>query len=364
MVLLASVLPRARRRVSTPSILLASLLAATAPSREASLAGGGRVQWDAPADACPDAALVGALIDQHLAPRGDAAADVRVIARARPENGGRWRIELRIEAGGGSSERALEAADCRAAAETVALAVALAVGPAVEDSPLEVPPAPEIEDATEDGEPTALDEPVALAEPSSAADAPDDPTDPPEPAGPTGDAGPRPSRGLALDLGLGGGLTFGHVARLGGAAQAQVALVGRRFQVALRADHLVRRRVLLSEPADAGGLISFTTGALEAGPVLRPGPLEIPLLAGVAVGAVRARGFGSDFDRRRAVPWAAVGVGPGVRWAPLPRLVLGLRAELSVALVRHSFTFGPTRPLVTTGLVAGHAWATVALRLP
>jgi hypothetical protein len=353
--------------VSTPSILLASLLATVAPSDRVPLAGGGSVQWDAPADACPDAATVAALIDQHLAPRGEAAAGVRVAARASEAPGGRWRIELRIETGQGASQRSLEAADCRAAAETVALAVALAVGPASADEPLEVPPAPELAEATDDGsqtpEPSSQTPEPSPQTPEPGPQTPEPGPQTPEPSPQTPDARPL-ARRLAFDLALGGGLTFGHVPRLGGAAQAQVALVGRRFQVSLRADHLIRRRLALAEPTDAGGLLSFTTGAVEAGPVLRPGPLELPLLAGVAVGAVRARGFGSDFDRTRTVPWAAVIMGPGVRWAPLPRLVLGLRAELSIALVRHSFTFGPGLSLVTTGLVAGHAWATIGLRLP
>lgn len=354
--------------MSTPSILLTSLLAITAPSGNVPLAGGGRLQWDAPADACPDASTVGALIDQHLAPRGDAATGIRVAARATAEGDGRWAIELRIETLSGSATRSLAAADCRAAAETVALAVALAVGPTAEATPHEVPPAPEPDQGT-----IAADAPTTTATDAPTTTTTAEPTIGPDPLvstssttvrEPAAEVDPAPPRRLAFDLGLGGGLGFGHVARLGGAAQAQVALVARRFQVSLRADHLVRRRVPLPDRSDAGGLLSFTTGALEAGPIVRPGPLEIPLLAAVSVGAARARGFGSDHDRVRTVPWATVGIGPGVRWAPLPRLVLGLRAELSVALVRHSFTLGPTRPLVTTGLVAGHAWATIALRLP
>jgi outer membrane biosynthesis protein TonB len=360
--------------VSTPSILLASFLAAVAPSDRVPLAGGGSVQWDAPANACPDATTVAALIDQHLAPRGEAAVGVRVAARASEAQGGRWRIELRIETGQGASQRSLEAADCRSAAETVALAVALAVGPVAEGPPIEVPPAPERTETTDEDrqtpDPSSQTPDPSPQTPDPSPQTPDPSSQTPDPSPQTPDPSPqtpdaRPiARRLAFDLALGGGLTFGHVPRLGGAAQAQVAMVGRRFQVSLRADHLIRRRLALAETTEVGGLLSFTTGALEAGPVLRPGPLELPLLAGVAVGAVRARGFGSDFDRTRTVPWAAVIIGPGVRWAPLPRLVLGLRAELSIALVRHSFTFGPDLSLVTTGLVAGHAFATIGLRLP
>lgn len=353
--------------MSTPSILLGLLLGSATLGDRVALAGGGHLEWDAPADACPDAAAVGALVDQHLAPRGDAATGVRVSASASAGADGRWAIAVRIETTEGTATRALEAADCRAAAETVALAVALAVGP--EPGSREVPPAPE-PDPTDVDPPAATDDPPATPDadvaapddpPTDDAADPTDPTTPPDAIEPTTRA---PPRRLVVDLALGGGLTFGHVARLGAVTHAQVALVARRFQVSLRADHLVRRRVLLADRTDAGGLLSFTSGVLEAGPVLRPGPLEVPLLAGLAVGAVRARGFGSDHDAVRTVPWAAIGVGPGVRWAPLPRLVLGLRAELSIALVRHAFTLGPARPLASTGLVAGHAWATLGLRLP
>jgi hypothetical protein len=350
--------------VSTLSILLSMLLSAVAPASHVPLAGGGSLQWEAPAHACPAAATVAALVDQHLASRGDAAAGVEVVARAVSGAGGRWSVELRIAAAHGVSTRSLEAADCQAAAETVALAVALAIGPAVEVEPQEVPPVPD------PGEPTPAVAPAPV-EPAVDASEPSEPTTVITTA--SADPLPTPAAGLAprplrrrptLLLGLGGGLTGGHVARIGAAAQTHVALVGPRWQVSLRADHLVRRRLLLPGQPSAGGLLSFTTGALEAGPVLRPGPLELPLLVGVAVGAVRARGFGSDRDSTRTVPRAAVVVGPGVRWAPIPRLALGLRAELSVALVRHAFTFGPARPLAATGIVAGHAFATIALRLP
>jgi hypothetical protein len=167
---------------------------------------------------------------------------------------------------------------------------------------------------------------------------------------------------------FGGGVTGGILPRPSGYVLVEAGLAGRRWQVALRGDYVTPRRIESRQVAGAGGILSALGGAALAGPVFALGPtrlgLELPLQFGIWGGILRARGFGTDRDVTRSVGSVAVVADAGLRWSPVARISLGVRAELVIALLRHTFTLGAPFVVARTGVAAGRGALTFAVRFP
>lgn len=367
-----------------------------APATPTPLPAGGSLRWDAPAG-CPGATEVAALVDVHLGGGATEIQPVTADATVTGEADGRWAVSMTLRTGeGAAAERTLTVGSCDAAAQAVALAVALAAAPALapaaddDDEPDEAPPTvavptvpPPAEPAApepaqpEPGEPEPAEpQKVGDALPSEEAAAPGtesgeaanveaDPLAEPGTSSSNAAADAAPQRtGIRGFLGAGGGVAGGVLPNPSGFVLVEGGVLGPRWQVALRADYVVQRRTRLDLRPGAGGLLSSFGGGALAGPWFEVGPLELPLLAGVVAGAFRAEGFGSSSNETRSRLWVAALVDAGVRWAPLPRLAIDLRAELVVPFVRHTFTLGDPFVVARTGTVGGRGFATVALRLP
>jgi hypothetical protein len=69
--------------------------------------------------------------------------------------------------------------------------------------------------------------------------------------------------------------------------------------------------------------------------------LELPICAGIEAGVIRGRGVGMTPSPSSATqPWAAVGLGPGVRYVANKWIALHLEVDLVAALLRGGFTIG------------------------
>ena len=340
------------------------------------LRGGGELRWSAPAS-CPDAAAVAALVDEHLREQAE-PAPVRVDATASERGPDDWVAEVRISAADdATSTRTFEVGSCEAAAEAVALATALAASPislTTGDPPTEDTP---VDDAARDPvpappEPAPLPDPAPTpAEAEPASDADDDPASASTPTTPPGDATtpdranrPRP-RGF---LTAAGGVTGGILPRPTGLLVVESGLLGRRWHVWVRGDYAVARRVQAPLAPNAGGDVSMFGGGLGGGPVFAfeagPARFDVPVSASVFAGVIRAAGFGTDHDSTETVPWVAVTASAGLRWIALPWLAVGVRAELPVALLRHTFTLGGPLVVARTGIVGGRGLLTLQFRFP
>jgi hypothetical protein len=161
-----------------------------------------------------------------------------------------------------------------------------------------------------------------------------------------------------------GGLGLGVLPRLGAQVGGEVAAVWRRARVGVQVEHWVRRSARLDDPSSAGADLSLTSARVVGGGILSWRRLELPLVAFVGLGAVRARGVGVSQAVVRSVLWAEAGASAGAQWFVRPWLGLGAHAELVVPLVRHTFVVNEMREITHTGRVGGVFRAGVELRFP
>lgn len=317
----------------------------------APLPGNGSLEWDAPGDRCPDAAHVVSLLGEHIRDTS-IGTSVHAQAEATELTDASWSIRLQLRTDDTEpTVRSFSVGSCEAGAQAVALALALAMQ--AEDSIPSDPP--------DDPPPPAIVPPPLPLPKGPDASTAEEPASLPTP--PADRADRRPSEVRAV-IGLGAGVVGGILPRAAGLLTGHIGAIGPRWRVLARFDHEIRQDVDLRARSDAGGRLSTYGAAVEAGPVFRVGPLELPLTAGVIAAGVRAQGFGATTNATRTVPWVGLLAGTGLMWAPIPRIALGIRGELVAGLVRHSFGFRPGVPLFTMGWVGGKGFALVEVRLP
>jgi len=317
------------------------------------------VIWDAPAS-CPDAATARAEILARVADR-PAARELEATARVRPLDDGAWQVEVLFRSDEGTTTRTLRAASCREALTATAVVVAIAVDPSLEpppgeDPPTLVPPPPVSEP---DPVPPTATEPSPSVAADGAGDAPSPVV-----------REPAIRRELGVSASVRGGLDLGALPSPAGHVAAAVGLFGRGFEVQVGALHRIRTDSSVSTlPRPAGGRFRLTAVQLRAGPRLRWGAFELPLAAGLELGAIWARGIGDvePIAVRRA--WAAAIASAGVGWAPrtgLPRTSFALQLGLDgvVPLLRPTFTLDDEVEVevLTVGPFAVRAWLGVVGR--
>jgi hypothetical protein len=174
----------------------------------------------------------------------------------------------------------------------------------------------------------------------------------------------RPPRRIRADLAVGGGVTGGHLPSAGGLLAVNAGATARRWEAGATGTYVLPREYVLDPRPATRARLSIATAGVYGGPRFAVGPLHLLPLAGFDAGAMLARGRGSDDDRTRSVPWLTADLGLALRYSPLRWLALGLRAEATFALLRHSFDFGARFPLLTTDPVAGRGTVWVRFRLP
>lgn len=318
--------------------------------------------WTAPAS-CPDAAAVHARL-RALAPDLPAGPVVRAEATVVARPGPVWRMRLALRGQDLDDRRTLEARDCRSLADVTALLLALAVAPeavaarvAAAGSPPD-PPAPGSTPPPGSAEPASTPA-HAPAEPppapSTIPPAPDAPPRPipharPEPpqtsplvsewdsaADPLAAHAPSPAprslRGAAR-LSFAGDL--GALSRWSPAGALGLALLGPAWRLELQGTYAARRLAYPERP-DLGGHLQLAAGSVRGCGVPRWRRLEFPVCGGLELGLVRAVGRGVPEPREVRELWLALQLGPGLAWAPVPRLALTLGLDLLIPLRRPGF---------------------------
>lgn len=301
------------------------------------------VQWHAPPE-CPDDAAfaqrVGALLG------GDSDASAQAVVTVQPDPAGGFRAEVRCVSDGIATVREVHGPVCESVADAAALVLAvqidaLAVGAATTPATTRVP------------------EPVA-APPRSGGRVsmrPEVPT-------PRAKATSR-IRGAIV---VGGGGSFRQVPSSSAVIMLGAALLVRRARVELDAAWVLDRPARLPAPdASAGADVGLVAAALRAGFVPRVRTVEFPLLAGIEVGDMTAKGVGVRSSRLRHGAWASVLAGAGIAWVPVPGFALRLDPMIALAVARPRFGIdaqGGLRSLPRPPVVGVRLAATLEVRFP
>ncbi|MEM9456447.1 MAG: hypothetical protein AAGF11_19860 [Myxococcota bacterium] len=343
------------------------------------------MEWSAPSR-CPTAQavqqrLTDALVDSAADPRG-----MRARATVTEDDAGRFALVLELERDDGpAGRRTMQASDCNELAKAAVLIVALAVDPEV-DLAQEPPPEPAepAEPAKDNG-----DEASPMPEPPPAPTEPriDETTPKTEPDGPNGEdstTSPSPptepeptasapalprSRAPALHIGLDAtaGVGLSVLPAPTAVVALGAALWGNAWRAELGASYWTPVDSIPTGDTIGGRLQQWTIDARGCG-LLQPGPLELPLCAGVDVGAVHGRGLGVVAPRQVSSLRLALAAGAGLLWSPTQlrgRLALRLNGDVLVALARARFRATPTAPglVYYTPPVGGRVSAGLEVRL-
>lgn len=322
------------------------------------------MEWSAPTG-CPTAEVVQQRLADALA---DSAADprgMRARATVTEDDTGGFSLDLVLELDDGpAGRRTVQARDCDELAKAAVLIVALAVDPEVviADEPVVEPepePVPEPEPAEPEPEP-AEPEPTKPDEQSSPA-APEPPPPKPEPSAPE-----RPPPELHVGLRATAGVGLSVLPDPTAAVSLGAATWGRAWRAELGVSYWTPVESTPTGATGGGRLQQWTIDARGCG-LLRPGPLELPLCAGIDAGAVHGEGIGVPAARQVASLRLAFAAGAALVWAPARlqgRLGLRLDADLLVALVRARFRATPAAPglVYYTPPVGGRIGAGIEVR--
>lgn len=299
------------------------------------------LRWSAPPD-CPPTESVRSMLDAHLRPvdprqRVEATVDV-----VRVEDG--YVAELAMTLGERRSARTLRAARCPALAEAVALVVAVTVeaSRASDDAMAEPPVVPIVPE---------LPPPVVTPPPQEATSVMVVPAA--EPRAPM----PRRAPSIGMHARLFGAVEWGPLPRTSGAPGLAVGMRGRGFRAELSAGGLLPRTTTLEgDDRVRARLSAWSVGARGCGVPARR-RLEFPLCVAVEGGALEGAGRGATVNPTRTRrPWFALAAGPGLAFAPLPRLALLVAVDAVVPLWRAQFLIGGReihrpRPVGVRGVV-------------
>jgi hypothetical protein len=356
-------------------VLVAALSAGPARASPAEAPSQPALTWSAP-PGCPQSDEVRAWLAGHLGAAADPAGYPGLTSQGALEReGAGWRLRLVIARDGSRGEKTLRGRDCEELARSGALALAIAIEPALsgagpEPEPGQVP-APPAATVPEPAPPAAtasasLQIPVPPpSEPAPAReDAPresDIAPPPPEPAEPLAPPRPRVPVGHALRLAI--GLEAGVLPGVGAGLLGGYALRLPWVRVELTGSWWPGRRRAYAEPAGVGAAAQIGAAALRVCPTPRlrragktgAGLVELPLCAGVELGALVVRGSGFMGARTVRTLWAAVEVQPGAVWRFTRRTALWGSVALVVPLTRDSFAVDPLPELFRNGTVGFRA---------
>ena len=298
----------------------------------------------------------------HLAASTD-LRPVQVRVRISRDRRGSWTAALALTADALRSTRRLTGESCLAVSEAAAFVTAVVVDPGVlarpipnqppasppePEPPAAAPPTPLVPEPEPPGPPPTE---LPLPAPQAAPPAHSEPATPP--------AKYRPGGFVRLT----GGLEALGMPRVAPQLGLAGGLLGRAWRVELGA--MLRRstRVVIPDDPRAGAAIGLWTIAARGCGVLRPGPLELPLCAGLELGQASGEGFGFAGSRRDRIVWIAALLAPALAWAPRPRFALWIGAEVAVPILGGRFKIsGLDAPLFEVARVSLRASAGLELR--
>ncbi|MBZ5714935.1 hypothetical protein [Nannocystis pusilla] len=327
-------------------------------ARVAAAASPPTIAWDAP-PGCPDTGALTAEIARHLDTAADTDLPVDIRVQARPADG-RWSVVVVIAADGRTQERTLAVESCEAAVRAAAFVIAIAVDPAGREPPPDVVPAP----------PAPAPPPAAKAiDPVEPAPAPVLPAVAGEEFDPlAAGAAPRPRRPRRVRglLQVGPAVQVGMLPVDPGIAAAG-GLLWPRARLTLGYTRWFAAEVRHDGARPYGADLAVHAAQLRGGPVLRAGPLELPLQVGLELGALQAAGVGGDSNYGATTLWGAASLGAGLAWAPRALqgfAALVVLAEAAVALRRPRFVFTGDLEVHQVGPAAFRGFLLVEARFP
>jgi hypothetical protein len=348
---------RATLRAVSASLAIALLLGLAPPAAPAPGGHPIEIGWQAP-PGCPDAAWARAEVERFV---GDSLQATRATQLSfevsiTADAGSGWIASIVTITDGGRRRRRLPHEDCERLSEAAALIIAMAIDPAALDVADEAAlgalaraePAEEVAAPTEaepaEAEPTASTPERAAPEPVRA----------PEPPHRFAERwiGPR----LAFDLGVGRLPTID----VGGTLGVTAGVGPLRFELVGGA---LGPRTVAVEAGEAS-FVAWSVAA-RVGWALRLGPrVELPLLVGVDLGQLRARGRGLPQASSAAPPIGHVHLVPGVIVWIAPNLGLGLELDAFVPWARPSFTVDGHGTVFRALPVGVHAGLGMIARFP
>jgi hypothetical protein len=277
------------------------------------------VHWSAPA-ACPRRtrliAAITADLGRPLAPADADALTAHAAASRRAD--GRWQLALTIEPRAAAAvERSMIADECALLVDAAALMIAAAIDPELGAGTPTASPTSR--------EPSGIPLAIPAPEPTRTSALPPISAPSTKPAAKP----PRPLRGT---LAVAAALDTGALPRPAGGLLVRAGLLTRRLRVELGAVHWFTQRVEIAGTTASADL-RLTAAQLQACPRLIYRRLEVPLCAGLELGAMHGAGHGlalTSTDRRT---WLAALADARLLWAPLARLALGVELGLAVPLL-------------------------------
>ncbi|MBK6920015.1 MAG: hypothetical protein IPH07_21635 [Deltaproteobacteria bacterium] len=302
------------------SLVLAMFV--TASHAHAEPAEGPSISWVAPA-ACPGVERLRGAIERRL---GRPLADDELRLSGVVANDlDAWSVTLQLATGDRTSTRTLAAADCSALTEAAALIAAVSLD-AVQAATMLEQVAPAAASPSTSIAPRDVSAPVA---PRAATLDDDDP--------------PRQRRTPTISLAFAGGVGVGATPAVAAAVVVQTGAWWRRGGLALGGHWLSPRTA-----AVAGGSVTVQLGTADlrgCGRFTR-GAIDVPLCAGVELGAMRGRGSAAPSSRTRVGLWLGA-LASLELWGRVHRnLDLGIAATASVPLQRPSFQLRSPGPAV------------------
>lgn len=310
------------------------------------------LDWQAP-PSCPSADQLRERVRRYLPeldePLAPGATPMRARAIVEDESSAHV-VELRMDNAAGQSVRRFSAADCELLTDAVALVIAVTWDPVEASLVLE--------------EGAGGEAPVAPPPPEPPPPAPREGLSPsPTPSARSSSSSastatrPRDRGAARLGLRVFGGGGYGPTNAAFGSLGGSVAVFSRRWRALVDGRWVLPRAVRLTGTV-GGRFEAWTVGGAGCFVPAR-GRLEFPLCAGFEAGQLRGEGLPSLASVEGArFPHAALRVIPGVSWAPLERLAVGLDLALSAPLTRAEFTVdgavvqgvAPVGVLVVAGL--------------
>ena len=324
------------------------------------------VQWTAPPD-CPDREVLLAGVARRRG-RALAPGQVRVVARTTAPGPRSYRLDLQLDLGGRHEERVLTARTCAALVDAAALVIALAIDadPTASEQTTPEPTTPKLTTPKlttpelTTPEPASPDPPVEpVAPPPSVA--PPVVLDELAPAPPAAPVAP-PRRGPGGFLRLQGLAEYGALPGPTGGVDLAGGLLWRRIRLELQASYLAPRTVTTPQGRVRASLVA---GAVLGCARLGRGALELPLCAGLELGAMPGVADGPDLHATSAGRWFAALLGVGAIWRVHPRIGLSAALQGLAAIHRPTFVLrdpGPEVVLFDPGVVSGRLVLGIELR--
>jgi len=319
--------------------------------------------WEAPTE-CPGSEAVLGRIEEILGPGQEHAGEtVSVSAAIEAAEGGGWRLQLRVDAPGGETERTVRAEQCQTLVDATALVAAIAVDPIRAMAHLQrarsVKPATLVPSAPEPTEPKEPEvEPLpSQPEPESDLELAPEPI-----VRTTGRTRPRsPVRG---GLRLGPGIDYGALPGVAGGVAVGAGVLGRKWRADLVGSYWFPRETGVPTEPRAGGEVSMWAVGARGCWVPGARAFEFPLCAGMEAGVLRGRAtretVGSGLARE---PWVAALASASLAWAPRKEVAIVLGVDALVPLRRSGFTIGD-EVLYTVAPVGVRGNLGVELRFP